>query len=232
MSRWQAVVFDLDDTLYPERDYVSSGFWAVAVWAEKHLRIPAGQGYAELMNLFESGVRGDTFDRWLAVHQLVQDSLVPRFVQVYREHRPVLTPFPAVKPMLTTLRQRCRLGVVSDGYLAVQQRKLAALNLHHFFDAIVFSDEGGRKCWKPSIWPFQVVLQRLNAQASCVVYVADNPVKDFLGARQVGMSTVRVRRPGGEYAHLSPPTDRHAADLTVDTLEGLEQAMTELELMA
>ena len=39
MSRLEAVVFDLDDTLYPEADYVLSGFQAVADWAEVHLGI-------------------------------------------------------------------------------------------------------------------------------------------------------------------------------------------------
>lgn len=229
MSRWQAIVFDLDDTLYPERDYVLSGFRAVAAWAEEHLGIQAGQGFAELKCLLEQGVRGDTFNRWLAAHDLVNDSLVQQLIQVYREHEPVLKPFPEVPALLDLLHRRYRLGLISDGYLVVQRCKLAALGLAHHFDAIVFSDEWGREAWKPNIWPFQVVLKWLGVVVFRTVYVADNPLKDFLGARQVGIFTIWVRRPGGEYTHLNPPTDRHAADLIVDSLNGFEQALMQLE---
>lgn len=229
MSRWQAIVFDLDDTLYPERDYVFSGFRAVAGWAEAHLGIPAVQGLAELKRLFEAGVRGDTFNRWLAAHGLAPDSLVPQLVQVYREHEPTLVPFPEVPDLLNSLRQRYRLGLVSDGYLAVQQRKLAALDLAHHFDAIVFSDVWGPEAWKPNAKPFEAILQQLAADADKSVYVADNPTKDFLGARQAGMFTVRIRRPNGEYTHLGPPTAQHAPHWTIASLSKLEPVIVEQE---
>jgi len=70
VPRWRAVVLDLDDTLYPEAAYVRSGFRAVAGRAEGTLGIPAPEGERELVSLFEAGVRGDTFDRWLAARGL------------------------------------------------------------------------------------------------------------------------------------------------------------------
>ena len=226
MSRWHAVVFDLDDTLYPERDYVLSGFCAVAAWAQEHLAIPVRQGKTELRCLYERGVRGDTFDRWLAMHDLESKGLVPRLVRVYREHEPQLLPFPKVPELLDSLHRRYRLGLVSDGHLAVQQRKLAALNLAGHFDAIVFSDAWGREAWKPSVVPFRAVLEQLKVDAARAIYVADNPLKDFLGARQVGMYTVWIRRPEGEYAHLKPPTAQHAPHRTVTSLVELEPVLT------
>ena len=35
----RCVAFDLDDTLYLERDYVRSGFWAVGRWIESHVAV-------------------------------------------------------------------------------------------------------------------------------------------------------------------------------------------------
>lgn len=222
VSTWRAIVFDLDDTLYPERDYVLSGFRAVAAWAEDHLKIPAGLGFVELKNLFDEGVRGDTFNRWLAAHHFPIDDLVAQLVRVYRHHEPVLAPFPGVPELLASLHQHYRLGLLSDGHLAVQQRKLAALGLGFYFDAVVFSDEWGRDAWKPSSRPFEIVLQRLGVAGTQAVYVADNPDKDFFGARQVGMWTVRVRIPQGLYAHVEPPSPIHAPDTEIETLSGLE----------
>jgi putative hydrolase of the HAD superfamily len=225
VSRWQAVVFDLDDTLYPERDYVRGGFHAAAAWAESHLGIPCGQGFAELWLLFEQGVRGDTFDRWLAAHGLAAAGLRERLVQAYRDHEPALAPFPGIRELLGALRGRCRLGLLTDGYLRVQQAKFAALRLAPAFDAAVFSDEWGRDAWKPSPIPFAAVLRALGADAAQAVYVADNPAKDFLGARRSGMAGIRLWRADGEYAPLEPATAEHAPDLTVTSVSALEQVL-------
>lgn len=222
MSAWRGIVFDLDDTLYPERDYVLSGFRAVAAWASHHLGLPAEQGFSELRSLFERGVRGDTFDRWLGAHGLAP-YLAKQLVSVYREHQPVLVPFAGVADLLDALGEKHSLGLLTDGYLAVQRRKLAALDLAHHFDAAVFSDELGREAWKPSPEPYREILDRLGMASSEAVYVADNPLKDFLGARRVGMSTVRFRCAGGEYARLEPPTCEHAPDAEVSSIDELRQ---------
>lgn len=222
MNKWRAIVFDLDDTLYPERDYVLSGFRAAALWAQAHLEIRAETGYEELKQLYEQGVRGDTFDRWLGSHSRSDRELVAALVQVYREHEPVLTPFPEVVPVLSALRKTHRLGLVSDGYLDVQQRKWKALKLAEYFDAVVFSDALGRVAWKPSPLPFEAALRQLKISTPVdAIYVADNPSKDFLGPRQLGMYTIRVRRAGGEYARREPLTPEHAPNITVADLAGL-----------
>lgn len=218
---WQAIIFDLDDTLYPERDYVLSGFRAVSAWAEANLNIPAARAFDELKILFDQGVRGDTFNRWLEHYGLNDNGLAQTLVQVYREHRPTLAPFPDVPELLTILRARYRLGLLSDGYLSVQQRKLDALDLADYFDAIVFSDEFGRAAWKPSPQPFRVVVERLAVAPLQAVYIADNPLKDFLGARATGLFTIRARWANGEYTHLNPPAEQYASDLTFDSIQEL-----------
>ena len=212
MSGWRAVVFDLDDTLYPERDFVLGGFQAAASWVETHLGVPADGGYAELRRLYESGVRGDTFNRWLEALGIEAAPIVPRLVDAYRRHQPRLEPFPEVVGVLSRLRLRLQVGLLSDGFLDVQRRKLEALNVAHLLDAVVFSDEWGREAWKPNPRPFLAILERLGVAAASTVYVADNPLKDFVGARQLGFGTVQVLRAGGEYAGVAAPTPEHAAD--------------------
>lgn len=224
---WQAIVFDLDDTLYPERDYVLGGFKAVAEWAERNLGIPSARGVEELSEMFGRGVRGETFNLWLARNGHAPEASVPDLVRVYREHEPELSPFAEVGEVIGNLHGRYRLGLVSDGYLGVQRRKWKALGLERYFDAVVFSDEFGRECWKPSPRPFEAVLERLRAEAHRAVYVADNPAKDFYGARSLGMFTVRVRRPGGEYSSLEPESPGHEPHLTLDCLTALEERLAE-----
>jgi len=224
-AKWAAVIFDLDDTLYPEREYVLSGFRAVSQWAEQHLGIPEKSGFDELSRLFHAGVRGNTFNRWLTSHNLSAEAWVPRLVSVYRGHEPTLKPFPGVPTLLRDLRRDYRLGLVSDGWLTVQQRKLSALKLGHHFDAIVFSDEYGLDAWKPSTKPFEVVLAKLEVEPFRAVYVADNPQKDFLGARNTGMFTVRLRMPDVLYGNLEAETEAHAPHSQISHLEELEKVL-------
>lgn len=220
MSRWRAVIFDLDDTLYPERDYVLSGFRAVADWAQRRGIDSADSAFASLESMFAGGVRGDTFDRWLDFKG-VPKVLAAEMVAVYRAHRPRLIPFPQIDGLLKSLRGGAKLGLVSDGYLAVQRAKFAALGLAEHFSAVVFSDELGSDCWKPSPKPFERVLDLLHEEPAAAVYVADNCAKDFLGARRAGLSTIWVRYSGGDYCRIAPPTTDHAAGIIVDSIDHL-----------
>ncbi|MGH9966915.1 MAG: HAD family hydrolase [Pyrinomonadaceae bacterium] len=223
MRTLAAVVFDLDDTLYFERDYVSSGFQAVAVWADARLGIPYQVALSELQLLFDQGYRSNTFDRWIASGRVTDVAYVDvsDLVAVYRAHAPLITPAPGVQAALETLRKQCRLGLLSDGHLVVQRKKLSALGLAKSFDAVVFTDEFGRSAWKPATKGFVILLERLGVQAAEAVYVGDNPLKDFLGARSVGMKTVRVRNRRGLYSDLEPPSPQFAPDIEVATLDNL-----------
>ncbi len=210
MNQLKAIIFDLDDTLYAEKDFVLSGFQAVAEWSAANVGIDAVTGYATLLDLYDRGVRNNTFDRWLTIHEIDRPELTAKFVEIYRDCLPQISPFPETIELLESLYGSYKIGLVSDGYLAVQQSKWAALGLANFFDAVVFSDSLGRANWKPSTAPFELVLEKLGIEPACSVYIGDNPLKDFFGARQLGMHAIQVQRVGSEYGHLEPPgTDYH-----------------------
>ena len=65
LSGIRAVVFDLDDTLYPERSFAYSGFEAVAEWLKGRMSCRFDPA-ARMVELFEKGDRGQVFDRLLA----------------------------------------------------------------------------------------------------------------------------------------------------------------------
>lgn len=225
MCKLRAIVFDLDDTLYPERAYVLSGFRAVANWIQENTGIRAVDALEELLHLFRSGVRGNIFDLWLESRGFRPGDWVSQMVQVYREHQPAITPYPEVPALLAHIRLKYRLGMVTDGYATVQRRKLSALGLEPLFDAMVFSDDWGKKAWKPSTYPFKVVLDRLGVSGCEAVYIGDNPLKDFLGARLVGMRTVRIRLLEGLYSGLEPPAPEYAPDIELKSLGEIPQLL-------
>src|SRR5688500_742872 len=87
--RVHTVVFDLDDTLYPERDFVLSGFAAVDAWLQANHRI---DGFAEKAEaLFAAGHRGHIFDQALELLDVsMAEALVPAMIEIYRRHPPAL----------------------------------------------------------------------------------------------------------------------------------------------
>jgi Haloacid dehalogenase-like hydrolase len=107
----------------------------------------------------------------------------------------------------------------------VQRKKFEALALAHHFDAVVFSDELGREFWKPSPRPFEVASEALGVDPSECVYVSDNPLKDFIGARRAGLATVRLRRPDGVYAQIDPPTEDHAPDVELHEIAAVGELL-------
>lgn len=230
MTRLHAVIFDLDDTLYPERSYVLSGFHAVATWAEQALSIPKEKTAGDLAAMYRQGVRGHTFEVWLDQQGVdgQRDELIERMVSAYREHQPELTPFDGIPALLGDVGRRCKLGLISDGYLVVQQRKWESLRLDEAFHAVVFSDIFGRHYWKPSHVPFETALRILDVAPEESLYVGDNPAKDFIGARRLGMKTIRFRSVGGEHALAEPESDRHAPDITVENVEDLRGCLLNL----
>lgn len=205
----RAVVFDLDDTLYLERDYVRSGYRAIA----EHLRAELNRSepfeifQKWLWQRFLAGNYSGAFDALNDEFQLgLSTDDVSQLVTVYREHFPSITPLPHVGAMLSVFHQQFQLGLLSDGFMPGQRLKLESLKLGRFFDAVVFTDElGGRETWKPSQAGFEKVRELLNVPHEQCAYVGDNSSKDFVSPNKLGWLTVKYIIPGQVHAHKPPP---------------------------
>jgi putative hydrolase of the HAD superfamily len=215
VRRVTAVLFDLDDTLYPEREYVLSGYRAVAWFAGSRYGRSARDVESLLVRRLEQHGRAGAFDA--LARTLGQPEAVPALLHVYRTHRPRIRPYPDVRPALARLRERgVRLGVVTDGKATVQHYKLEALGLEEHFDVVVASDDIDTA--KPAAEPFEVACTRLGSVPGDAVYVGDDPAKDFVGPRGLGMATIRVDRgwPHPLQHRRDFPPDLHADETVAD----------------
>jgi putative hydrolase of the HAD superfamily len=205
----RVVVFDLDDTLFPEWQYVLSGFRAVDTWLRDTKGLIGFYDHARA--LFDLRSQGPIFDIVLAALGCSADNtLTGELVKIYREHRPVLTLYDDARWALDVFRARGCLGLISDGYLSVQQNKLAALHIADAFHAVVFSDALGRDCWKPSPRPYRRIMELIPGPSSDFVYIADNPTKDFITARRLGWQTIHIARRDAVYHGVEAASEFHA----------------------
>jgi len=216
--RIRAVVFDLDDTLYPEIQYVRSGFRAAARQLARPGVGPSIEAVLdELLYAFRTGPRDRVFNTVLA--QLGRPSdpeTINELVQVYRTHRPDLRLDPAVARTLEELRERHKLAVLSDGYLPAQQYKLEALSLRGAFDFVLFTESLGRGFWKPHPRSFELTAEALGVPPEQCAYVADNPAKDFLAPNGLGWMTVEVNQ-AQRLQRKEPATPEHRAQHTISS---------------
>lgn len=203
--RIKAVIFDLDDTLYPERMYVRSGYAAVG----RHLReeLSRRESFEDwLWERFCAGRFDKAFDALNEEFRLdLTSEGINELVSVYREHIPQIRLFEGIGQLLRTLAANYRLGLLSDGFLPAQRLKLEALRLGSFFDAIVFTEELGREFWKPSPLGFEKIAELLDTTHDACAYLADNPAKDFIAPNALGWRTIRFVRAGQVHSGRPAP---------------------------
>ncbi|NOT24486.1 MAG: HAD family hydrolase [Acidobacteria bacterium] len=214
MSDARALVFDLDDTLYPYRQFLSSGFRAVASAVEREHGVSSALALRTLWHARTGNSRGREVQHLCGVLDLPA-AIAPALVALIRDHVPTLRLPDRSRRMLQALRPGWRLGILTNGTPEVQARKVAALGIAPFVDTVVFARACGDGRGKPASDGFQRVLEHLHTPAGSSVFVGDDAVADIEGAAGVGMRTIHlVRGRRTADAGLSPA----CCDATVTTL--------------
>ncbi len=197
------VIFDLDDTLYPERQFAHSGFRAAGRYAAATWGID-GLG-DDMIRLLDDGHLGAVFRLSMAnrMPDHTQDHIA-ELIGAYRDHDPEIELFEDGRWALEYFGARARLGLITDGTAKVQAAKVAALAIAHHFAAIVLTDElGGRDFFKPHPRAYETIEARIGRPGDRYVYIGDNPAKDFVTPNQRGWMSVQVMRE-------NPIHDQHA----------------------
>jgi len=183
-------IFDLDDTLYDERQYVESGLHAVARFAAKRWQLDEDTSYQTMQQLLDSQGRGRIFDDLLAPHKLETKANIQACVSCYRLHQPEISMPQEHHQLLQQLPKP--LYLVTDGNKIVQQKKVQALGIEQYFKRIFITHRFGIKNAKPSTYCFELIRKVEQCEWKDMVYIGDNPAKDFVNLNKLGVNTVRV----------------------------------------
>ncbi|QFS82443.1 hypothetical protein FIU97_06450 [Roseivivax sp. THAF40] len=216
------LVFDLDDTLYLERDFAFSGYRHLDHWVAAQTGI-TGFG-AACRALFEAGERRHVFDR--ACAQLGLDpspEWIAELVAAYRGHPPQITLADDAARYLA--RAEGPYGLITDGPEHMQRAKIAALSLERWIAHIRPTG-----AWPPGFGkPHPRAYEEMEGfgSSSPMVYVADNPAKDFVTPKARGWLTVQITRPGSVHSPV-PPDNDHAAHVKCQSFDELDAALAGL----
>lgn len=153
---------------------------------------------------------------WLSLlseHGTNDPALARRIAQVYIAARTKsLVLFDGVLPLLSDLREKYSLGLLTNGPSEMQWEKIDLLGLKGCFDTITVSGDAG--IHKPDTRVFSGLLERLNTAAGRAVYVGNSYEMDIIGASETGMFSVWVNPDGEE-----EPQDHVADAIITDVTE-------------
>jgi putative hydrolase of the HAD superfamily len=218
------LVFDLDDTLYPEIAFVQSGFSAVAAWLESSYGWPRSTLFSEMEEILDLSGRGSVFDVVLRNRGVFQKHVINRCVWIYRHHKPTsISLYNSAQHILDRLVQAPY--IVTDGHKIVQKNKLESLGLFARTKKAFITHRYGKKNAKPSTYCFKRIVELENCAWGDLVYVGDNPSKDFVGLNPLGVRTLRVLT--GSY-RLTKAARGHDALITIDDLNQLPSVLPDL----
>ena len=196
------VVFDLDDTLYDEIDFVKSGFLEVS-------RYLKNEKFFDFM--WEEFKKGNKKIFNTLIEKFNLNIKVEKLIEIYRFHYPNIS-LPNKK--LASFAD----AIITDGHYIMQKNKYLALNLN--VKLPVFTDFYHTS--KPDIKPFKMVEEYFKAKK--YVYIADNPKKDFFAPKELNWLTIRFKNKNGIYKDI-----KNNADIEVTSREEIIEILNSLK---
>lgn len=188
------VAFDLDDTLFPEREFCRSGFRHILQRVVEESREDI---YKKMCKALKS--RENPFEPYAdhiynpILHGADRESWLKSVIEEYRNHIPeALTLEPDAEELLHKLKESgVKMALVTDGRSNTQRRKIDALGLKQFIpeENLYISEEVGEDKLNPRSFGDIV---RKYPEARAFYYVGNNEKKDFLQPNLLGWTTIKV----------------------------------------
>lgn len=211
-------VFDLDDTLISEREYINSGFEVIAKEISKKTGLNKKLIKNKMDELFEIdslNVFNRTLDSFKISYEI---EYIKELISIYRNHSPKIKLYDDAKEVLEYLyKNNYRLGIITDGYKETQRNKIRVLDLEKYFEHIIVTDELGREFWKPSEVPYSLIRDKFECKYEDMVYIGDNIEKDFITANKLGIKTIQILRKNGVYKSVEKKLE-YLAEIKIKNL--------------
>ena len=221
--RPRALLFDLDDTLWPIAPVIAAAELSWHAWLAEHAPRVAQQFsiaqlrehrmallaqrpelVADLATLRRIGLQA-------AFEQAGEDDAhIDGAMRHFLAARNAVTPFDDVLPALPRLGALLPLGVITNG-----NADLAAIGLHHHFQYALAAAQFGRAKPDPDI--FLAACAAMGVAPQDAVYVGDDLQLDVRGAQGAGLRAVWMNRSGSS-AHLEAGIAPDAICATLDEL--------------
>ncbi len=187
------IVLDLDDTLYDEIEFVYNGFNSVSKYLEKKSNLKKNITLRFLKKNFINNRNQKLFNQLskkfnlnLSTHQ------IKKLIYLYRYNSGILKmKKDRIYILNKIIKKYNKVYLVTDGNPRVQQLKIKKLKIKKYFKKIYYTSLFGRRAHKPSLKTFGYIAKKEKIDFSKLVYIGDNPFKDFKNLNKKGAITIR-----------------------------------------
>ena len=224
LIRPQALLFDLDDTLWPIAPVIAQAELSWHAWLAEHGPRVAGHSPIAALRERRLALLAQRPELIVDLARLRRVGLEEAFalagedarhidgaIRHFLDARNAVTPYAAGLPARARRRTRLRLGTITNG-----NADLEAIGLAHHFEATLAAPQFGRA--KPDAAIFLAGCAALGVAPEAAVYVGDDLRLDVAGAQQAGLRAVWLNRSGSD-AHLELGITPDAICATPDELE-------------
>ncbi len=224
MPTIRAVLLDMDDTLCDSEGLTPLRLRAVHdALADSVEPTLLAQVLEEALSWDSVGVPGQFLNRMSRIaERLGLDDDATQFMRsVYNDVlMENLRLYDGVAETLTWLQARFQLGLITNGPSDLQRGKIDRLQIEPYFQSIAIGGEVG--AYKPDAKIFQHCLTELDVTAEECIFVGDRTEADIAGARNMGITAIRIRK-----SYPFPMDDEPAPDHLLDSVTELPILMIE-----
>ncbi len=222
MASIRAVLLDMDDTLCDSEGLTPIRLQAVQeALADSVEPALLARVMEEALSWDSVGVPGRFLNRMSRIaEQLELDEEGTQFMRsVYNGIlMDNLRLYDGVEDTLRWLRDRFSLGLVTNGPSDLQRGKIDVLEIGPYFKSIAIGGEVG--AYKPEPKIFEQCMTELDVTADECIYVGDRTEADVVGARNMGIVAIRIRK-----SYPFPMDDEPAPDYFLDSVNELPALM-------
>lgn len=215
------LIFDLDDTLYPEISYVKSGFEEVSKHLSANYALSESETNSCLLKILRAEGRGKIFDKFLKFKKIYTKKNVNECISVYRNHSPKINLYSDAKECITRFK-KYKKYIITDGNIRVQRKKIEALGIRNQFTKVIPTYQYGISHSKPSLLCFNKIMQYENCMPTEMIYIGDNQNKDFINIKKIGMRTARILRGSFKNIYID---ENHEAEFKFKNLNGITKTL-------
>jgi len=218
----EGLVFDLDDTLLDQKDWIARKL--EVVWKLRQDRLPTRSEFLKAgYTALEEGHRADLLNAVCRQLDLDEAACID-LIEVYRRAVPDgCRLYNDVLPVLAELRSRgFRLGLLTDNPAVSQRMKIDVAGLSEYFDGIVLTGELGQR--KPATLCFETAARSLELESQSLAMVGDHLYRDGLGALDADYALAfHIHRPGGMFDFSTPRLSAEFHDGRVVHIDSLTE---------
>ncbi|MBS0848383.1 pyrimidine 5'-nucleotidase [Citrobacter sp. JGM124] len=220
---WDWILFDADETLFTfdsfgglQRMFLHYGvtFTENDFQAYQAVNKPLWVDYQN-GTITATQLQLQRFEGWAGRLDVPPSELNQAFLSAMAD---ICAPLPGAVSLLDSLQGKVKIGIITNGFTALQQRRLERTGLSDHFDLLVISEQVGVA--KPDTKIFEYTFDKMgHPPLSRILMVGDTPESDILGGINAGIATCWLNMNGRSLPEGIQPTWQ------VSTLSELEQLL-------